>query len=58
MTVNEKGTPVAAETEIETESEDKKPVDPVKAVLVDPNLHTDTRMRLHRANSEILATPH
>jgi len=30
--------------------------DVLTSVLVDPNLHTDTRMRLHREIAEILAT--
>jgi hypothetical protein len=34
--------------------EDKQLVDLVTAALVDPNIHTDTRMRLHEQITEIL----
>jgi hypothetical protein len=33
-------------------------VDLVDSVLVDPNLHTDTRMRLHREIGELLRAKH
>jgi len=47
MTPNEPGKP-------RLEGEDKQLVDLVTAVLVDPNLHTDTRMRLDQEITEIL----
>jgi hypothetical protein len=34
--------------------EDRELVDLLRAVLVDPNLHTDRQMRLHREISAIL----
>ena len=40
------------------EPEDQKLVDLLRDVLVDPNLHTDTRLRLHREISEILRGAH
>ncbi len=36
------------------EGEDKQLVDLVTAVLVDPNIHTDTRMRLDQQITEII----
>ena len=36
------------------EGEDKQLVDLVTAVLVDPNLHTDMRMRIHQEILQIL----
>ena len=47
MTLNEPSEP-------RLEAEDKHLVDLVTAVLVDPNLHTDTRMRLDWEITEIL----
>jgi ribosome maturation protein Sdo1 len=47
MTQNEPNTP-------RLDGEDKQLVDLVTAVLVDPNLHTDTRMRLDQEITEIL----
>ena len=35
-------------------AEDRELVDLLRAVLVDPNLHTDRRMRLHREISAVL----
>ena len=40
------------------EPEDQKLVDLLGAVLVDPNLHTDTRLRLHQQITEILRGAH
>ena len=39
-------------------AEDGKLVDLVTAALVDPTLHTDTRMRLHEQITRLLHTPH
>ena len=39
-------------------TEDAELVDLLTAVLVDPNLHTDLRMRLHREISAVLRTVH
>jgi hypothetical protein len=38
--------------------EDRELVDLLTAVLVDPNVHTDLRMRLHRRVSAILRVVH
>ncbi len=59
MIVNEDGATLSARDEPATRlaGEDKRLVDLLTAVLVDPQLHTDTRMRLHREISEILQTP-
>ncbi len=38
--------------------DDRRLVDLVAGVLVDPNLHTDTRMRLHQEIGEILHGAH
>jgi len=38
--------------------DDRRLVDLVAAELVDPNLHTDTRMHLHHEITEILRTAH
>jgi len=46
MTPNEPGKPL--------DGDDKQLVDLVTAVLVDPNIHTDTRMRLDQQITEIL----
>ena len=40
------------------EPEDQKLVDLLGDVLVDPNLHTDTRLRLHQEIVEILRGAH
>jgi len=40
------------------EPEDQKLVDLLGDVLVDPNLHTDTRLRLHQEIEEILRGAH
>ena len=40
------------------EPEDQKLVDLLQDVLVDPNLHTDTRLRLHQEIAEILREAH
>jgi hypothetical protein len=58
MTVNEEGANVSTHVRPEARlaSKDKKRVDLVKAALVDPNLHTDARMRLQRAITKLLAT--
>jgi hypothetical protein len=40
------------------EPEDQKLVDLLADVLVDPNLHTDTRLRLHQEIAEILRGAH
>ncbi len=40
------------------EPEDQKLVDLLTDVLVDPNLHTDTRLRLHQEIAEILRGAH
>ena len=40
------------------EPEDQKLVDLLQNVLVDPNLHTDTRLRLHQEITEILHGAH
>ena len=40
----------------ELRGEDRRLVDLVTAVLVDPNVHTDLRMRLHREITEVLRT--
>lgn len=60
MTVNEKGETVAAGDQCvdRLEGEDKRLVDLVTAALVDPNLHTAARMRLHREITEILRPAH
>jgi hypothetical protein len=42
----------------ELPDEDGQLVDLVTSVLVDPNLHTDLRMRLHREITELLRTTH
>jgi hypothetical protein len=42
----------------ELEGEDTKLLDYVTAVLVDPDLHTDLRMRLHREITELLQGTH
>lgn len=47
MTLNEPPT-------MHLDGDDKRLVDLVTAVLVDPNLHTDTRMRLDHEITEIL----
>jgi hypothetical protein len=39
-------------------SEDRQLVDLLASVLVDPTLHTDTRMRLHHDIDEILRDAH
>jgi 2,4-dienoyl-CoA reductase-like NADH-dependent reductase (Old Yellow Enzyme family) len=39
-------------------SEDRDLVDLLRAVLVDPSLHTDRRMRLHREISGVLRSAH
>jgi len=39
-------------------AEDRRLVDMLETVLVDPNLHTDTRMRLHTEIDEILRGVH
>ena len=39
-------------------ADDRKLVDLLAAVLVDPNLHTDLMMRLHREISAILRAAH
>jgi hypothetical protein len=39
-------------------AEDRELVDLLRAVLVDPNLHTDRRMRLHREISAVLRAVH
>lgn len=59
MTVNEDGETMSTQDKPDTRlaGNDKQLVDLLTAALVDPNLHTDVRMRLHRAISEILATP-
>jgi hypothetical protein len=59
MIVNEDGATPCARDEPDTPlaGTDKQLVDLLTAVLVDPHLHTDTRMRLHREISEILQTP-
>ena len=56
MTANENSGPVpaGAEPDRRLEGEDKRLVDLVTAVLVDPNVHTDVRMRLHREIAEAL----
>lgn len=38
--------------------EDRQLVDLVAAALVDPNLHTDLRLRLHREITELLRNAH
>lgn len=38
--------------------EDRRLVDLATAALVDPNLHTDLRMRLHREITELLRVTH
>ena len=40
------------------EPADRKLVDLLQDVLVDPNLHTDTRLRLHQEIAEILRQAH
>ena len=40
------------------EPADQKLVDLLQDVLVDPNLHTDTRLRLHQEIAEILRQAH
>ncbi|MGZ4247901.1 MAG: hypothetical protein ACXVUE_06290 [Solirubrobacteraceae bacterium] len=40
------------------EPADQELVDLLQAVLVDPNLHTDTRLRLHQEIAEILREAH
>ena len=50
MRVNDRNRSVAHE------AEDRELVDLLTAVLVDPNLHTDRRMRLHQQVSAILRT--
>jgi len=40
------------------EPEDQKLVDLLGDVLVDPNVHTDTRLRLHQEIAEILRGAH
>ena len=59
MTVNEDGETVSTQDKPDTHlvGEDQHLVDLLTAALVDPNVHTDVRMRLHRTISEILATP-
>ena len=42
----------------ELQSEDTKLLNLVEAVLVDPNLHTDLRMRLHGEVSDLLRNTH
>ena len=42
----------------DSSNEDHQLVDLVSAVLVDPNLHTDLRMRLHEEISRLLRTAH
>ena len=51
MTVNQHSKPGL-------EGEDKYLVDLVTAVLVDPNIHTDTRMRLDHEITDILVAAH
>ena len=43
---------------VELSREDRQIVDLVSAALVDPNLHTDTRMRLHEEIGQILRKAH
>ena len=42
----------------EPAAEDRRLVDVLESVLVDPNLHTDLRMRLHREIAALLRTAH
>jgi hypothetical protein len=42
----------------EPATEDRRVVDLLTAVLVDPNLHTDTRMRIHREITALLERTH
>jgi hypothetical protein len=41
---------------IRLDHEDQRLADLLADVLVDPNLHTDTRLRLHREIAQILAS--
>jgi len=50
------GAEVPQETTQELPVEDAELVDLLTAVLVDPNLHTDRRMRLHQQISAVLRT--
>ncbi len=43
---------------VELSPQDHRIVDLVNTALVDPNLHTDTRMRLHEEITQILRTAH
>ena len=42
----------------ELAADDRDLIDLLRAVLVDPNLHTDRRMRLHRDISAVLRSTH
>ena len=56
MTVNKDRKAVSDEDEphIRLAGEDKQLVDLVATLLVDPNIHTDARMRLHREIADVL----